>query len=577
MNLSYNAGTGRWECQTEFSERDLPKNAGFRWAPAPLKHWWTTDPLIAVKLAAHADPMTALGLRAAAAAATALKQASAAASRATDANVEIPVPAGLSYLPYQKAGIAYAMARKDVLIADEMGLGKTIQAIGTINTELATRARVRALVVGPKIARINWRGELTKWLIKPLTIGIATTKVWPSTDVVIVNYDILSKLAERLRSVEWDIVVFDEAHALKDEKTARTKAALGGKGQSPIPAKRRLFLTGTPILNRPIELYPMLHAMGLPEASNYFRFASRYCEGRHTRFGFDASGASNLNELQDVLRQSVMVRRVKADVLTDLPEKRFSVVELPCDSPALGNVVAAEREALERAEQEEKRLRAAVASAKVGGNEAAYRAAVANLKAGRSAAFNEMSRLRHDTALAKVPQAVEHVADVLGSVPDAVLVFAHHTDVIEGIVAGLREAGYEPAVITGATSDAERQRAQDDIQGGRRRVFVGSMRACGVAITLTAASTVIFAEQDWTPGIMKQAEDRAHRIGQRNAVLVQHLVLDGSFDATMTKKVAMKGDVIDAALDEVTDAADNPSLAEGMDADPDRLCPSIAM
>ncbi|WP_431858668.1 SNF2-related protein [Azospirillum sp.] len=415
MNLNYNAGTGHWECRTEFSERHLPKGAGFRWAPAPLKHWWTTDPLIAVKLADHADLKTATGLRAAAAAATALQQASAAASRATDANVEIPVPTGLSYLPYQKAGIAYAMARKDVLIADEMGLGKTIQAIGIINTELAARDRARALIVGPKIALINWRGELTKWLIKPLTVGIATTKHWPEADIVVINYDILSKLSDRLRSVQWDIVVYDESHALKDEKTARTKAALGGKGQSPIPAKRRLFLTGTPILNRPIELYPMLHAMGLPEASNYFRFASRYCDGRHTRFGFDASGASNLEELQGVLRQSVMVRRLKADVLTDLPEKRFSVVELPCDSPALGNVVVAEREALKRAEQEETRLRSIVDLAKKGGNEAAYRAAVANLKAGRSAAFKEMSRLRHDTALAKVPQVVEHVVAVLGS------------------------------------------------------------------------------------------------------------------------------------------------------------------
>ncbi|MGI4796803.1 MAG: C-terminal helicase domain-containing protein, partial [Janthinobacterium lividum] len=132
---------------------------------------------------------------------------------------------------------------------------------------------------------------------------------------------------------------------------------------------------------------------------------------------------------------------------------------------------------------------------------------------------------------------------------ESILVMAHHSDVIAGIVSGLVAVGHEAAVITGSTSDEDRQRAQDDIQGCRKRVFVGSMRACGVAITLTAASTVVFAEQDWTPGIMSQAEDRAHRIGQEGSVLVQHLVVDGSFDATMAKAVSAKGNVIAAALD----------------------------
>jgi SWI/SNF-related matrix-associated actin-dependent regulator 1 of chromatin subfamily A len=563
-NASYTPPVFAWH--GDFHSRHIPKAARFVYHGS-TKLWVTTDAQKARALAQYADAATlaeiervAAEQEAAAQARKMAETATVAASRATDADVELPVPLGLSYLPYQKAGIAYAKTRKDTLIADEMGLGKTIQAIGTVNTELAGRDGMRVLVVAPKIALLTWRSELPKWLIKPLTVGIATTKIWPETDVVVVNYDILSKLNDRLRSVVWDVVVFDEAHALKDEKAARTQAALGGKGQSPIPARRRLFLTGTPILNRPIELYPMLHAMGLPEAGSYFRFAERFCAGHRTRFGYDASGASNLDELQEILRRSVMVRRLKADVLTDLPEKRFSVVELPCDSPVLGKVVAAERAALERAEQDEKRLRADVAAAKAGGNEAAYRAAVANLRAGRSAAFQEMSRLRHETALAKVPQVVEHAADVLSLVQDAVLVFAHHSDVVEGIVAGLREAGYDAAVITGATSDAERQRSQEDIQGGRKRVFVGSMRACGVAITLTAASTVLFAEQDWTPGIMKQAEDRAHRIGQRNAVLVQHLVLNGSFDCTMAKRVAAKGGVIDAALDVASiDVASNES------------------
>lgn len=550
-----------------YDTRHIPKGAGFDYNPSS-RTWSTRLASKARLLAEYADEATleqiertALAQEAAARAAEMAAAATIAASRAIDANVEIPVPPGLAYLPYQRAGIAYAMQRKDVLIADQMGLGKTIQAIGAINSELGAKPRLRVLIVAPKIALTNWCRELAKWLVRPLTIGIATTKAWPETDVVVVNYDILSKLGDRLRAVQWDIAVFDEAHALKDGKAARTKAALGATGQPPIPARRRLFLTGTPILNRPIELYPMLHAMGVREASNFYRFAARYCDGRNTKFGFDASGASNLDELQSVMRKSVMVRRLKADVLTELPEKRISVVEIPCDNPGLSRAVAAEKRALDTAERETGRLKAAVEAAKAGGNDAAYRAAVANLRAGRSAAFQEMSRLRYQTAVAKVPQVVEHLLGVLGSATDAVLVFAHHSDVIAGIVDGLHEAGHEAAVITGDTSDKDRQDAQDDIQLGRKRIFVGSMRACGVAITLTAASTVVFAEQDWTPGIMQQAEDRAHRIGQRNAVLVQHLVLDGSFDATMAKTVAAKGGVIEEALDVEAEPGDAPEMS----------------
>jgi SWI/SNF-related matrix-associated actin-dependent regulator of chromatin subfamily A-like protein 1 len=161
-----------------------------------------------------------------------------------------------------------------------------------------------------------------------------------------------------------------------------------------------------------------------------------------------------------------------------------------------------------------------------------------------------IAELRQRTALAKAPALIENVTEMLSVVPDAVLVFAHHRSIIDRLAEGFRAAGYDPAIIHGETSIQDRQQAQDDIQQGRKRVFTGSIQACGVAITLTAASTVVFAELDWTPGRMVQAEDRAHRIGQQNAVLVQYHIVDGSIDADMLQKSWSKAFDASQALDE---------------------------
>jgi SWI/SNF-related matrix-associated actin-dependent regulator 1 of chromatin subfamily A len=546
---------------TTYADRDIPRDAGFKWHP-DRRFWYTLDAEIAAELREYADEATQEALATALASASevaderaAAEDAKIASSKATSSDIVIPAPAGLSYMPFQKAGIEYALSRKETLIADEQGLGKTIQVLGVANFELDRReGNLKILIVAPKIALRNWMREAQKWLIRQHSIAVWTTKSQAAADICIVNYDILSKpiIAAALRAQTWDIAAYDEAHALKDFKAKRTQHALGSRKDKiePIRAGRRLFLTGTPILNRPIELFPLLSAMGVAGCTGFFDYAKRFCAGRETKFGFDASGASNLPELQALLRKSVMVRRLKKDVLTELPAKRYAAVELDADTPELRKCITAEARFAKDSEARSENLKAEIAALKAShAGEATVAAAMARLRAGKLADFHEMSRLRHDTALAKVPGVVEHVSEFLGGGEESLLLFAHHTDVITALEAGIREAGYECAVITGATSEADRQKAQDDVQAKRKRVFIGSMRACGVAITLTAASTVIFAEQDWVPGIMRQAEDRAHRIGQESAVLVQYLVVDGSFDCTMAAKVVAKEGVIDAALD----------------------------
>jgi SWI/SNF-related matrix-associated actin-dependent regulator 1 of chromatin subfamily A len=490
-------GVYRW--RGNFEERLLPKAAGFRWDPA-LKIWWTDDSRKAAALAQYADES--------AKAALAVREETLAASKATDSAIEIPAPAGCEYLPYQRAGIAYAANRPDTLLADEQGLGKTIQAIGLINMDPTIKT---VLVVAPKSLLINWQREAAKWL---------TRKV----ELVTINYDMIWKRADLHNpKTHWDLLILDESQNIKNPKAKRTKVCTN------IPARRRILLTGTPILNRPVELWPTLQMLDPDDLGrNFFGFANRYCGAKQIRAGrkmvWDFTGASNLEELQEKMRTKFMVRRLKADVLTELPAKRRQII--PLDTQGVIGLLNKERQLL----------------ADLSFEEAAKR-----LEDGGGVAFTEMAKLRHELGVAKAPRAVEHITGMLDSV-DKVIVFAHHHAVIETLARDLDQFGC--VTITGQTSGADRQAAVDRFQTDPScRVFVGNIRAAGVGITLTAASTVVAVEQDWTPGWMAQAEDRAHRIGQMNSVLIQYLVFDESMDANLAQTLVTKAAVANKALD----------------------------
>ncbi len=436
-------------------------------------------------------------------------------SQATDADIDIPVPAGLSYLPYQKAGIAYAIKRSSTLIGDEMGLGKTIQAIGVIN---ATAPKT-VLVVCPASLKINWKNEMTKWLVADRDIQIVNgggEQIPATPDVIIINYDVLSKHKDAINARTWDLVIMDEAHYIKNNTAARTKVAVG------IKANRKVVLTGTPITNRPIELQPIAGYLDPVTFGNYFKFGVRYAGAHQINIGrktvWDFNGSSNLDELQRVLRQSFMIRRKKDEVLKELPEKVRQIIVLP--NSDYSDQIKKEFETLADAVDE---------------------------TSSEDIEFEQMSGVRHETALAKVNDVVTHVA----AIDHQVVVMAHHKDVVDGIKAGLEAAGKSVVTLTGDCNQAHRQNAVETFQAGNADVFIGTIGAAGVGITLTSASHVVFAELDWVPGNMSQAEDRCHRIGQDSSVLVQHLVVDGSIDARLAQVLVGKQRVLDKALDNV--------------------------
>ena len=242
-----------------------------------------------------------------------------------------------------------------------------------------------------------------------------------------------------------------------------------------------------------------------------------------------------------------MVRRLKRDVLTELPPKRRQVVILPTNGAA--KAVAAEREAWEAQETMLTSLRAEVELAAASGDAAAYSAAVAMLEAGSKVAFEEISARRHEVELAKVEAVIGHINDVLDTLETRkVVVFGWHKDAIAATVAGLGAGRCR--VITGDTPLDERQDAVDAFQTDAGvEVIIGTIGAMGVGLTLTASCTVIFQALSWVPSDCSQAEDRLHRIGQKNSVTVQHLVLDGSLDARMAQVIVEKQTVADRALD----------------------------
>jgi SNF2 family DNA or RNA helicase len=461
------------------------------------------------------------------------RSAAVAASRATDAVCDAPAPSGLAYLPYQQGGIFYALQRPSTLFGDEMGLGKTIQAIGTINADPSARS---VLVICPASLKLNWRKEFTKWDVKNLSVEVIqpTSKTFPEAHTVVINYELLKKWRSEIRAREWDVLVVDEAHYVKNPSTARAQEIFGRKRTTketeesagkpafePIKAKRRLFLTGTPIVNRPKELWPIINAIAPGFEKDFFAYAKKYCAAFRNRFGWDFSGASNLDDLQERMRALFMVRRLKKDVLKELPPKRRQVMVLEGDAGLA-----------ELLEKEKKTYEQYAESIKNGDFE--------------TPEFSEMSEVRKAVAVAKIPFIVEHINEALEEL-DKLCVFVHHYEVVDALVA---EFGKACVVIDGRTKNEDRQAAVEKFQSDPEcRVFIGTIRAAGVGITLTASSTVIFGELDWVPGNVSQAEDRCHRIGQVDTVFVRHLVLEGSLDERMTQIIIDKQDVIDEALD----------------------------
>lgn len=439
-------------------------------------------------------------------------------SQATDSILEIPAPRGLEYLPFQKAGIAYASRRHNCLIGDEPGLGKTVQAVGLANY----LGLARLLIVCPAGLRLNWAREIEKWHLENPGIDVILDGKSPiqAQRSTVVGYELAVKRRAELMSRNYDLVVLDEGHYLKSPKAQRTKNTLGYYGRDGLihRAPRRLVLTGTPIPNRVDEAYSVIRALA-PETidhMNYRTFLGHYTIVRSTQYGDQIVGIRHEAELYERLRAGFMVRRLKSDVLKDLPPKVYKLVVFSKDGFA--KVLKRERQF---SAAEIIRHGVPVGSA--------------------------LPEIRREMGVMKAPLACQYVEDLLESGVQQVIVFAHHRDVISILQRGLHRYGV--ATITGETSPTVRQSMVDLFQRGGARVIICNIIAGGVGVTLTAAADVVFVEGSWVPGENEQAEDRAHRVGQTRGVLIHYLVVEESLDATILGSAAVKKRNITRILD----------------------------
>nr|XP_033802534.1 SWI/SNF-related matrix-associated actin-dependent regulator of chromatin subfamily A-like protein 1 [Geotrypetes seraphini]XP_033802535.1 SWI/SNF-related matrix-associated actin-dependent regulator of chromatin subfamily A-like protein 1 [Geotrypetes seraphini]XP_033802537.1 SWI/SNF-related matrix-associated actin-dependent regulator of chromatin subfamily A-like protein 1 [Geotrypetes seraphini] len=422
-----------------------------------------------------------------------------------------------SLMPFQREGVNFAVSREGrLLLADDMGLGKTIQAICIA---AYYRKEWPLLVVAPSSVRFSWAEAIHRWLpsIDPDGISVIVTgKDNLSASLVnIISFDLLCKMDKQMIA-SFKVVIIDESHFLKNMKTARCKAAM------PLlkAARRVILLSGTPAMSRPSELYTQITAVRPSFFPRYQDFGLRYCNAKKMPWGWDYSGSDNLNELKLLLEESLMIRRLKADVLSQLPAKQRKMVVV-----AMEGMNAKTRAAL-------------AASAKE----------MAKGYKNKQQEKEALLLFYNRTAEAKVRCAVEYIVDLLESGREKFLVFAHHKLVLDAVCEELKrkEVGY--IRIDGSTPSAERQNLCQKFQFSEKcQVAVLSLTAANMGITLSAADLVVFAELFWNPGVLIQAEDRVHRIGQSSSVNIHYLVAKGTADDYLWPMIQEKMKVLGQA------------------------------
>ncbi|XP_047227162.1 SWI/SNF-related matrix-associated actin-dependent regulator of chromatin subfamily A-like protein 1 [Girardinichthys multiradiatus] len=421
-----------------------------------------------------------------------------------------------SLMPFQKEGVNFAVSKQGrLLLADDMGLGKTVQAICIA---AYYRNEWPLLVVAPSSVRFTWAEAFRRWL-PSLSPGSINVVVKAKDDmrsglVNIVSYDLLSRMDKQHPGHSFYVLIMDESHFLKNMKTARCKAAL------PLlkAAKRVILLSGTPAMSRPCELYTQILAVRPALFPRFHEFGVRYCDAREKNWGWDYSGSSNLGELKLLLEECLMLRRLKADVLSQLPSKQRKVVTVTIEGVSTRT-------------------------------KAALSAAAKQLAKDHRSKMEEKEALLifyNHTAEAKLQAIMEYITDMLECGREKFLVFAHHKLVLDHITAELLRKSVSFIRIDGATPSAERQQLCEKFQySSKSCVAVLSITAANMGLTLHSADLVIFAELFWNPGVLIQAEDRVHRIGQTNNVNIHYLVAKGTADDHLWPMIQAKMNVLE--------------------------------
>lgn len=461
----------------------------------------------------------------------------------------------MNLYPYQVAGLEYAIQKEGrILLGDDMGLGKTAQGIAIAKH---FEKDYPVIVLAPSSLLFNWKKEIINWLgidEKEVTV-LKTGKHKPKGMFSIGSYDYAKKNVEVIGEYlnGKGILIVDEAHAIKNYKSQRTKAIM----EIAHIAKRAVLISGTPFLSRPIEIYPLLNSINPKHKiwSNYKVFGERFCEGREMTLKvklkggktrdqkiFNVNGASRIEEFHNLVRDEVMVRRLKSDegVLDQLPEK-IRVTQY-----------------FETSSKEQKEINILMNGLKIQ-IEKAFRQYNGDEKEVKKHIFSRLSSSSMEEDIfeayrlagkAKIDSVKSWVVEKLDGEVDKLIIFGHHKDFLDGIEQTLIDEKIKYMKIDGSTSKIKRFENTENFQKNPEiRVALLSINAASVGLTLTAASTVLMGELPWTPALAQQAEARAHRNGQKEIVYCYYAIANETLDGYLWNMISQKSSVISSMLD----------------------------
>jgi len=437
---------------------------------------------------------------------------------------EIKIPGLKGTLrPFQNIGVSFIDAKNGrCLIADQMGLGKTITALAYLQLHKELRT---AIIVVPASLKLNWLRETFNWIPNSQAEVLTGRTPYKTTGkILILNYDILEAWVPYLIKIKPKILIMDEVHCIKNGAAKRTKAAKKlGKVVEHI-----IGLSGTPVLNRPIEIYNAVSMIDPTVLGSYFVFTKRYCDAKKSIWGTNVQGASNVEELHRKLTSTVMLRRLKVNVAKDLPDKQTAFVPIELDNWA--EYVYAERNFIKWVSE--------------------TKGTAAAIRASNAETLGQINALKQLAVKGKMANVISWIEEFIDSGEKLVL-FCTHTATIDAIMTAFPKISVR---YDGGVNQSNRDKAVTSFQTDVRiKLFVGMLDAAGnpagVGLTLTAAWSTATIEYQYTPGVHDQADDRIHRIGQKNACTNYKLIAAGTIEEKIAALLDKKRQIVDGILD----------------------------
>lgn len=388
----------------------------------------------------------------------------------------------LPLLPHQQEGVEFILNNSSAFVCDDMGMGKT----RTVIEAVIQRSQFPILVICPSALKLNWRNEIARW------VGIDLEIDNLEQDIIITNYERMNKYKFEIQALPIKQLVLDESHSFKEESSKRTQLALEWSRKIPY----KILISGTPMLNRPRELITQMEILNnIHKVGGREKFLEKYCNPRHSQYGIDYSGCSDLQELHQTMN-GIWLRRTKDDLENKLPTK--TIVPIP----------------------------------------------IIELNQPAPTSFRDIERYDRAVLHKKLDASVDFIEQLLER-DEKVVVFVHHKDIGKALNMKFPEA----SVIVGGQSPVHRQLNIDNFQLHDTQIIICSLQASAVGLTLTASRCAVFIEYPWSPALLAQAQDRVHRLGQDKDVFIFYLYGQGSIDEYRLNTNSFKKAVIDYIVD----------------------------